>query len=751
MRLKTLPRQRLRLKPCLVAVGIALLLKTASLGAQGQEPLLRSDLFRLLTSDALSKTEIAALVSRNCLAFEPTTREREQLRSLGADDAIMAAIDECGRRRSVLQVAPTATRVTAAAGGLASLVVRVTRAGRPAAGVELTLGGSGALAGAQGTNARAVSNQNGAASFQFPAGTVAGTHRFTVAATSGETLEGTTSITLVVGAAEAVRADVRPQLVELTPMTPGGVELTVVLRDRHGNFVAGEEVRLQPSSPDMGLDEASGTTNAEGSVVFIVDANTVRANGQLTIIVGTAPLASVPVSVAPGIVSVRQTRFVSGTDQSGVVATTLSQPLVLEVRDERGRRTRGRQVQFSAANATVTPLVATTDSLGRAGVTVRLGVDASRPATIAASVEGMRVEAAIRVAPGAASDLTVTRDGQPVGETLVLDGNAPVTLRVDGVDPFGNRASVTDLRASIENESVLGLMDVATDSLGARVVIRPVSDGSTPMTFEVGGLSKKLLARLRLSRLPYFTGYTHLYGTGAILAPNAYIAPGRWDVLIVVGAAFPKLGGSRPADEGASAIVSWRGRAEFGITAFSSSEFGTPVRVQILPPRRSGLALAVGALNLLPLSDSIGRHGLLGAGGPYNSYIERASPYLVASLARHEPASPIGYLVSLGWGAGMFLEDNSAYSSSGRTSGIFGAVEVEAEASPGVLFRLTLEHDSWDTNAGVTLLWRGIGVTLGVLGLDEGSADQTSNALNQTRLFLRIGASLRQSREWLGR
>ncbi len=98
----------------------------------------------------------------------------------------------------------------------------------------------------------------------------------------------------------------------------------------------------------------------------------------------------------------------------------------------------------------------------------------------------------------------------------------------------------------------------------------------------------------------------------------------------------------------------------------------------------------------------------------------------------------------------MFLKDNDAYSRSGYTSGLFGAAGLEAEASPGVVFRLTLEHDGWDTNTAATLLWRGVGVTLGVLALDEGGADETSNALNQTRLFLRITASLRQSREWLG-
>ncbi len=662
----------------------------------------------------------------------------------------MAAIDECGRRGRVLRVAPTATRLTAPAGSRTSVGVRLTRAGRPAAGVELALRGSGRLGGGQAADARAVTNRNGAATFQFAVGTVAGAYRLSVAAASGETLEGNTSLSLDVEAAEPVRAEVTPERVQLRAGTAGGVEVAVVLRDRYGNAVVGAEVQLRPSSPEMGLADATGTTDSEGTVVFSLLASTVRGTGELRIVAGTDELARVPLSVEPGTVSTRQTRFVSGADQSGAVGTTLLQPLVLEVRDERGLPTPGRQVQFSAVNAIVAPQVAMTDSAGRVSVSVRLGVDASRPATVTALFEGVSVDTSLRVEPGPVSDLSVIHDGKPVGESLVIEAGAPVTLRVRAVDSFGNRASVEGLRASIDDESVLELLDVAIDSLGARVVLQPVGDGSTQIDFGVAGLSRSLLARLLLSRLPYFTSYTHLYGAGAILTPNAYIAPGPWDVFLSIGAAFPELAGSRAADEGASLIVSWDGRAEVGLTAYSSSEFGMPARVQILASRRSGLAFAVGALNLLPLSDSIGRHGLLGVGGPYNSYVEKASPYLVASLARHDPASPIGYLVSLGWGAGMFLEENSAYSSSGRTSGFFGAVEFEVEASPGVLFRLTLEHDGWDSNAAATLLWRGVGVTFGVLGLDEGAADQTSNALNQARLFLRIGASLRQSREWLG-
>jgi len=42
--------------------------------------------------------EIAQLVSRNCLTFAPTDRDRADFRRLGAEAPVLAAIDGCGRR-----------------------------------------------------------------------------------------------------------------------------------------------------------------------------------------------------------------------------------------------------------------------------------------------------------------------------------------------------------------------------------------------------------------------------------------------------------------------------------------------------------------------------------------------------------------------------------------------------------------------------------------------------------------------------
>jgi len=65
---------------------------------QGTEPLRKSDLVRLLSESTQSSLELAQLVSRHCLTFEPTDRDRHDFRLLGADSAVLTAVEGCARR-----------------------------------------------------------------------------------------------------------------------------------------------------------------------------------------------------------------------------------------------------------------------------------------------------------------------------------------------------------------------------------------------------------------------------------------------------------------------------------------------------------------------------------------------------------------------------------------------------------------------------------------------------------------------------
>jgi hypothetical protein len=92
------------------------------LAAQGIAPLRKSDLVRLLSGSVMSQQEIAQLVSRNCLTFTPTERDRSDFRRLGAEAPVLAAMDACARRAT----RPPPRPVTPAATPTPPVVTRPT-------------------------------------------------------------------------------------------------------------------------------------------------------------------------------------------------------------------------------------------------------------------------------------------------------------------------------------------------------------------------------------------------------------------------------------------------------------------------------------------------------------------------------------------------------------------------------------------------------------------------------------------------
>ncbi|HEY6090854.1 MAG TPA: Ig-like domain-containing protein [Gemmatimonadales bacterium] len=77
---------------------VGMLLATLALQGSGGAPLRKSDLVRLLSGADMSSGELAQLVRRNCLTFDPTARDKNDLKVMGADPAMLAAVDDCARR-----------------------------------------------------------------------------------------------------------------------------------------------------------------------------------------------------------------------------------------------------------------------------------------------------------------------------------------------------------------------------------------------------------------------------------------------------------------------------------------------------------------------------------------------------------------------------------------------------------------------------------------------------------------------------
>src|SRR5207249_341660 len=107
----------------LVTLGV---LPIQSARAQGTQPLRKAELVRMLARRALSKPQIATLVRRNCVTFQPTAHDRAELRAAGADDAVLAAIDQCLRARLARAAPPPRPRPVAPARPAPSPVVAVT-------------------------------------------------------------------------------------------------------------------------------------------------------------------------------------------------------------------------------------------------------------------------------------------------------------------------------------------------------------------------------------------------------------------------------------------------------------------------------------------------------------------------------------------------------------------------------------------------------------------------------------------------
>src|SRR3989454_2290584 len=114
----------------LVTLGVGVL-PIQPADAQGTQPMRKAELVRMLARRALSKPQIATLVRRNCVTFQPTAHDRAELRAAGADDAVLAAIDQCLRARLARATPPPRPVVPAPARPSApppSPVVAVTQA-----------------------------------------------------------------------------------------------------------------------------------------------------------------------------------------------------------------------------------------------------------------------------------------------------------------------------------------------------------------------------------------------------------------------------------------------------------------------------------------------------------------------------------------------------------------------------------------------------------------------------------------------
>jgi len=474
----------------IAALVVALTAAVVSGAAQSlpPRPLSKSDLVRLLTGRTLAKEEIATIIRRNCTNFTPSERDRDDLRSAGADDGMLRAIADCRRAADALLVRVPAEEVVGEAGGVALVRVEVRRGtGAPAPNLALTLVGSGRIPGADGKDVQATTDDRGIAAFEVPLGSSLATYALTVATASGSPLSGRTGVNVSARPAGPFKAEVRPRRLELE----SGAErtLAVALRDALGNTVAGERVDLVARSG--ALSAQSGTTDAEGEVTFTLHAAAFRADQRLLLRAGGRVVDSVEI-VLPAPVAAARTGFVSGQGQRGRVGARLSQVVVFEVRDSANAGVPNQPVTVTGVNAVVEPDRDRTDASGQLVIRVRLGERAG-PATVVARVGAIERQATLLALPGPATRLQLSCGTELAGR-VVIPADTTSTVTVTAADAFGNPVPPAGVRVAVGDRTVVDVARVGSGSDVAHVTLRGRSPGSTNLALTAAGVRADFVA-----------------------------------------------------------------------------------------------------------------------------------------------------------------------------------------------------------------------------------------------------------------
>ncbi|HXI63779.1 MAG TPA: Ig-like domain-containing protein [Gemmatimonadales bacterium] len=484
-----------------VLVG-ALVLSVPSPGAtQGSQPLRKTDVIRLLSNPLISKSEVADLIRRNCVAFRPTPRDWADLRDFGADAGVLSSLGGCTGSTAAPRPAPAPPpaaplaavllppRVNAVVGTTALARVQIKRGDLPQAGVPLVLRGSAAISGGSGQDAQATTDPGGIAAFQVPVGRVPATYQLQVVTGSGATIAGTPPLELAVGAAAPAALDVQPARVEVHVGERGAVPVQVTLRDSLGNAVAGEPVTLQADGPDLGLAAATRVTDSVGHAAFSVERAGVRRGGRLLIRVRGQSLGGVDV-IRTDALAVAASGFVAGTGQRGIARTSLNDPVVFQIRNSAGRPIAGKTVAFRAVNAEVSLDSVVTDSAGIARVDITLGKQAG-PALLTATVDSVQKQTAFLVEPAAPVSVVIERDGMRVdGSTMAVPANAAFVIRVSAQDAYGNAVGTADLARMIQKmrsrynqqSQLLKMIGVESDGAAALVTFKPTGVGQADLS-----------------------------------------------------------------------------------------------------------------------------------------------------------------------------------------------------------------------------------------------------------------------------
>ncbi len=297
----------------MISATLALLASPSRLRAQEAMPLRKSELVRLLSGGTYAQEEITAMVIRACLAFLPTSRDRDDLRALGASRTLLAAVDRCALPVESVSAASTerlfvADEVEVTAGDTARILALATREGRLEGAVLLRL--IEPAVDAQRSLAEAATDVYGQTTLLLAAGEVAGIRTLQVRRAE-DTGDGR-PVSMVVRPGPPARTLLVPGAIRL----PAGADTTLTVlilpRDAFGNAVPELDLVLgrqrEAGAPDTLARINSGSS---GLVRLALGTQQLRQGDVLYVahdgvVLGTAPVEMAPPrAAAPALLTVR--------------------------------------------------------------------------------------------------------------------------------------------------------------------------------------------------------------------------------------------------------------------------------------------------------------------------------------------------------------------------------------------------------------------------------------------------------------
>jgi adhesin/invasin len=356
------------------------------------------------------------------------------------------------------------------------------------AGGNLVSGATVAFAATAGggsiTPASGTTDANGIATASFKMGAVAGTN------TATATVTGVTPVaftaTSVAGSASAItKSSTDPTSAVVSSSTTISAKVT----DAGGNPVAGTTVTFAVTAGGGSVSPASATTNSSGiATSSFTMGNLVGTNTATASMSGVATPVTFTTITTPGTAS---SITKSGTDPTAPVVAS-SNNVSVKVTDAAGNVVPGQSVTFAvtAGGGTVTPASATTDSLGVATASFKVGSTVGTN-TATASLTGVTTPVTFTLATVAGPISTLTKVG--TDPTSVIAGDKFGTeVRVRARDSFGNvisNATITFAVTAGGGSVATASVKTGTDGDAATVFTTGKTVGANTATASVSGVS----------------------------------------------------------------------------------------------------------------------------------------------------------------------------------------------------------------------------------------------------------------------